>query len=123
MSIGAASCHHKFNIYQQVFSSTSVVALTALGNQEDFLSTSSMPKSYKDVYEDILSDHQVTQGMMRNDPRALSEWNKRMTGGEKATPEYEEIAERMERGEWPAQQIEEKRKEFTGGEEEKKTGA
>jgi hypothetical protein len=71
-----------------------------------------MHKTYKDVYDDILSDRQLTQGMMRNDPRALSEWNKRMTGGEKATPEYEEIAERMERGEWPAQQIEEKRKEF-----------
>jgi hypothetical protein len=52
--------------------------------------------------------------MMRDDPRALTEWNRRMTGGEKSSPEYEEITDRMERGEWPAAQIEEKRKEFSG---------
>jgi len=36
--------------------------------------------------------------MMRNDPRALAEWNRRMSGGEKVAPEYEEITERMRRG-------------------------
>lgn len=51
---------------------------------------------------------------MRDDPRAIAEWNKRMSGGEKSPPEYEEITERMEGGEWPAAQIEEKRKEFSG---------
>jgi len=80
-----------------------------------------MHKIYKDVYEDILSDRELTRGMMRNDPRALAEWNRRMSGGEKATPEYEEITERMERGEWPAKQIEERRKESIG--EEDKTTA
>jgi hypothetical protein len=44
----------------------------------------------------------------------MAEWNKRMSGGEKPAPEYEEITDRMERGEWPAAQIEEKRKEFSG---------
>ena len=77
-------------------------------------STFSVQKTYKDVYEDILLDRELTQGMMRDDPRAMAEWNKRMSGGEKAAPEYEEITDRMERGEWPAAQIEKKRKEFSG---------
>jgi hypothetical protein len=77
-------------------------------------STFSVQKTYKDVYEDILSDRELTQGMMRDDPRAMAEWNKRMSGGEKSAPEYEEITGRMERGEWPTAQIEEKRREFSG---------
>ena len=67
-----------------------------------------------DVYEDILSDRELTQGMMRNDPRAMAKWNKKMSSGEKSPAEFEEITERMERGEWPSTQIEEKRREFTG---------
>lgn len=64
------------------------------------------------MYEGILSDRDLTRGMMRNDPRALAEWNRRMSGGEKPTPEYEEITERMGRGEWPAAQIEQKKREL-----------
>jgi hypothetical protein len=30
-----------------------------------------------------------------HDPRAIAEWNKRMSSGEKTLPEYEEIIERM----------------------------
>jgi len=78
-----------------------------------------MHKTSKDVYEDILSDRELTHGMLKNDPRAMAEWNKRMTGGEKSTPEYEEITDRMEKGEWPVKQLEEKRKEFFGEEESK----
>lgn len=74
----------------------------------------SMHKTYKDVYEDILSDRDLTRGMLGNDARALAEWNRRMSGGEKVAPEYEEIMERMERGEMPAEQIEEKRRDLTG---------
>jgi hypothetical protein len=85
-------------------------------------STFSVQKTYRDVYEDILSDRELTQGMMRDDPRAIAEWNKRMSGGEKSAPEYEEITERMETGEWPIAQIAEKRKEFSGqGEGSSKT--
>ena len=47
---------------------------------------------------------------MRDDPRAIAEWNKRMSSGEKSPPEYEEITERMEKGEWPATQIDRKKK-------------
>jgi hypothetical protein len=77
-------------------------------------STFSIHKTYRDVYDNILSDRELTQGMMRDDPRALAEWNSRMSGGEKSPPEYEEITEKMERGEWPVGQIETKRKEFSG---------
>jgi hypothetical protein len=52
--------------------------------------------------------------MIGNDPRAMAEWNKRMSGGQKSPPEYEEITERMETGEWPLAQIEEKKKWFSG---------
>lgn len=78
------------------------------------VSAFSMHKTYKDVYEDILSDRDLTRGMLGNDARALAEWNRRMSGGEKVAPEYEEIMERMERGEMPAEQIEEKRRDLTG---------
>jgi hypothetical protein len=60
--------------------------------------------------------------MMRNDPKAMAEWNKRMSGGEKTAPEYEEVIERMERGEWPAEQIEERRKALAGEGETKPIG-
>jgi hypothetical protein len=58
-------------------------------------------KTYKDAYEDILSDSQLTRGMLANDPRALAEWNKRMSQGEEVALEYEEMVERMEKGEMP----------------------
>jgi len=63
-------------------------------------STFARLKTDKDVYEDILSDTELTNRMMANDPRALVEWSRRMDGteGEK-TPEYEEMIDRMERGE------------------------
>ena len=67
-----------------------------------------------DVYEDILSDRQLTQGMMRNDPRAMAEWSRRMSSGEKSPAEFEEITERMDRGEWPSTQRAERRRELTG---------
>jgi len=65
-------------------------------------STFMTQKSYKAVYDDILSDSQLTRGMMNNDPRALATWNKKMSGGEPVAPEYQETLERMERGEMPA---------------------
>ena len=82
-------------------------------------STFSVQKTYRDVYEDILSDRELTQSMMRDDPRAIAEWNRRMTGGEKVPPEYEEITKRMEGGEWPVKQMEERRKEFSSEGEDK----
>jgi len=60
-------------------------------------------KTYKDVYEDILSDSQLTRGMMADDPKALAEWNRRMGQGEEVAPEYEEMLGRMDKGEMPSE--------------------
>jgi putative FmdB family regulatory protein len=113
------SCQRKISVYQQDFSSSARCPHCGSTELKRVFSTFAMHKTYKDVYEDILSDRELTQGMLRNDPRAMAEWNKRMTGGEKAPPEYEEITDRMDRGEWPVKQMEEKRKEFFGEEESK----
>lgn len=118
------SCHQVVSSYRQS-SSVPSPACPLCGKSElkRVFSTFSVQKTYRDVYEDILSDRALTQGMMRDDPRAIAEWNKKMSSGEKPPPEYEEITERMERGEWPATQIEEKRKEFSGqGEDKSESG-
>jgi putative FmdB family regulatory protein len=60
-------------------------------------------KTYKDVYEDILSDSQLTRGMMADDPKALAEWNRRMSQGEEVAPEYEDMVGKMEKGEMPSE--------------------
>ena len=116
------SCQRKVSLYQRELSSLPSCPYCGNSELKRIFSTFSMHKTYKDVYEDILSDRELTQGMMRNDPKALAEWNKRMSGDDKAGPEYEEITEKMDRGEWPVEQIEEKRKEFEKqmtGEEDK----
>jgi hypothetical protein len=71
-------------------------------------------KTYKDVYDDILTDNNLTRGMMNNDPRALAEWNKRMSQDEPVAPEYEEIVERMNMGEMPTPDM--AGKEYAGDE-------
>jgi putative FmdB family regulatory protein len=110
------SCHRIISSYRQSFS-VPLLVCPRCGRSElkRIFSTFSVQKTYRDVYEDILSDRELTQGMMRDDPKAIVEWNRRMSSGEKPSPEYEEITERMEKGEWPATQIEEKRKTFSGG--------
>ena len=65
-------------------------------------STFSVLKTDKTVYEDILGDSGLTRGMLSNDPRALAEWNRRMSRGENVAPEYEEMLDKMERGEMPS---------------------
>jgi hypothetical protein len=58
-------------------------------------------KTDKTVYEDILGDSHLTRGMLNDDPRALAEWNRRMSRGEKVAPEYAEMLDKMEQGEMP----------------------
>jgi hypothetical protein len=78
------SCGRVVSSYRQI--SLRPTTLSSLWQQraERVFSTFSVQKTYRDVYEDILSDRELTQGMMRDDPRALAEWNKRMSGGEKS---------------------------------------
>ena len=114
------SCHRIVSSYRQSFAAPRPPCPRCGSNElRRIFSTFSVQKTYRDVYEDILSDRELTQGMMRDDPRALIEWSRRMSSGEKSPLEYEEITEIMERGEWPAAQIQEKRKELFGQEESK----
>ncbi len=62
-------------------------------------------KTYKDVYEDILSDSHLTRGMMADDPKALAEWNRRMSQGEEVAPEYEDMIGKMQKGEMPSEPV------------------
>jgi hypothetical protein len=58
-------------------------------------------KNDKSVYDDILSDRKLTDGLMRNDPRALAEWSRKMSraADEDATPETDELMDRLDAGE------------------------
>ena len=108
-----SSCRGVVSSYQQGFTAAPPPCPCCGGRGlRRVFSTFAVQKTYKDAYEDILSDGNLTRGMMRDDPRALAEWNKRMTGGEEPPPEYDELTDRMERGEWPADQIEQRRREF-----------
>ncbi|PIU57813.1 MAG: hypothetical protein COS88_00045 [Chloroflexi bacterium CG07_land_8_20_14_0_80_51_10] len=55
----------------------------------------------KGIYEDILSDNQLVRGLESSDPRALAEWNRRMShgAGEDISPEYEDMLGKLEAGE------------------------
>ena len=55
----------------------------------------------RDVYESILSDSSLIRAMERNDPKALAEWNRRLSRGEPVAPEYQDMVEKMEQGELP----------------------
>ena len=96
------NCKSKVEIYLPKFTGESQLCPKC---QQDSLnrifSSFMVQKSYKDVYDNILSDAQLTRGLMNNDPRALAEWNKQMSGGEPIAPEYQETMERMERGDMP----------------------
>jgi putative FmdB family regulatory protein len=66
-------------------------------------------KEDKSVYDDILSDTKLTSGLMRNDPRALAEWSRKMSraADEDVTPETEELMDRLDHGEDISEVVEE----------------
>ena len=76
-------------------------------------STFSVHKTDNDIYEDILGDSQLTNRMMKNDPAALAEWNKKMSRGEKVSSEYEEIVDTMKNGKMPTKSMIDKTKDKT----------
>ena len=91
-----------------VRSLTTALACPRCGSGEltRLFSTFAMRRTDHDVYEDILSDSRLIRAMEGNDPRALAEWNRRMSRGsdtDSTEPEYKEVVERMERGEMPSQ--------------------
>jgi putative FmdB family regulatory protein len=98
------NCQRKVSIYLRGFSASPKCPQCGSEDLSRLFSTFAVRGSYKDIYEDILSDKRLTDGLMRNDPRALADWNKRMSRGmedETIAPEHEEILERMEHGEMP----------------------
>ncbi len=96
------SCRRKVSVYVRGFSGTPEAACNFCGSKDliRLFSTFAMVRTDMDIYDDILSDPDLTNRMMANDPTALVEWSRRMGGteGEK-TPEYQEMVERLERGE------------------------
>jgi len=98
-------CRRKVTIYLPTFPQTSP-SCPQCGNNtlhRLFSTFSVRSKTYKDIYDDILSDSQLTRGMLSNDPKALAEWNRKMSQGEEVAPEYQEMIERMEKGEMPTE--------------------
>ena len=100
-----SQCKRKVMLYSPTFSKTSPPCPRCGSEtlQRLFSTFSVRSKTYKDVYEDILSDSQLTRGMLADDPKALAEWNRRMGQGEEIAPEYEEMIGKMEKGEMPAE--------------------
>ncbi len=90
-------CRHKLTIYSKTFGSGEVVCPHCQAVLKRLFSTFHTRKTYNDVYEGILSDNQLVKGLVRDDPKALVEWNKRMTQGEKPAPEHEEMIGRLEK--------------------------
>ena len=92
-------------------SSESSVACPHCGSTElnRLFSTFAIRKTDQDIYDDILSDAGLVKGLESDDPRALAEWNKRISRGEGIAPEYEEAMNKLEAGEMPQTE--------TGGEE------
>jgi putative FmdB family regulatory protein len=95
-------CCRRFSIYLPSFSASSPPC-PECGKSilERRFSTFSVARTSNDVYEGILGDTQLKRGMLRNDPKALAEWNRRMGGDDKVAPEYEEMVQRLEHGEMP----------------------
>lgn len=99
------NCRRRTEVFVQGFSSPPNPTCTRCGSEDLTRIFSKFAvrrsKSDKSVYDDILSDSKLTRGLMRNDPRALAEWSRKMgrAADEDVTPETEELMDRMEAGE------------------------
>ena len=95
-------CKRKVTVFVRGFSEVSKTACMECGsnNLTRLISRVVVHKTYTDVYDDILNDRELVSGMMQNDPRALAKWSRKMEGaaGDDIGPEYEEMMDRMERG-------------------------
>lgn len=69
-------------------------------------STFTLGRTFQDDYEDILSDERLVSGLENNDPRALTEWGKRMSSSmdtDGASPEWEDMMSNLEAGNMPVE--------------------
>ncbi|MFC2005577.1 zinc ribbon domain-containing protein [Chloroflexota bacterium] len=96
------NCQRRFSILV-LSPSESPVTCPNCGSAElsRLFSTFSVRKTDQDIYGDILSDSHLVRGLEQNDPRALVEWNKRISRGEGVAPEYEGVLDKLEAGEMP----------------------
>lgn len=95
-------CHRRVSILVRSVSESPMTCPNCASTKLNRLFSSfSVSKSNKAVYDDILSDSQLVRGLESDDPRALAEWNKRMSRDEKVGPEYEEVVDELEAGQWP----------------------
>ena len=97
-------CHKKVSVFLRSPSSSAKCPSRGGEDLNRLFSTFSVRGTYRDIYNSILSDDQLTSGLMRNDPRALAEWNRRMTRGmedSEVAPEFEEALDKMDHGIMP----------------------
>ena len=98
-------CRRRMDIFVQGFSPPTNPSCTKCGSKDlsRIYSSFTVRRSKNDrgVYDEILSDSKLTHGLMRNDPRALAEWSRKMARAtsEDVTPESEELLSRLDAGE------------------------
>jgi putative FmdB family regulatory protein len=96
------NCRRKVSVLVMGFSGAGDVTCNFCGGKDltRLFSTFATVRTDQDIYGDILDDPVLVNRMMNNDPTAMVEWSRRMGGteGEKL-PEYQEMVERLERGE------------------------
>ena len=95
-------CEQKISIYQEGFAPISHSCPNCGNNKlERIFSPFSIHKTDKKVYEEIRSDYHFERALKRNDPRAMAEWVKRTSRGDKIPDECEETIGRLAKGERP----------------------
>ena len=99
------NCRRVVSILVRGFAGAPDVACTFCGSKDlsRLVSRFSVLKTDHDRMGAVLEDSALVRGLERNDPRALAEWSRRMgqEGGTVSGPEFEEMMERLERGEMP----------------------
>jgi len=119
-----AKCRRRVDIFVQSFSPPTNPSCSKCGSKElsRIYSSFAMRRSKNDrgVYDEILSDSKLTSGLMRNDPRALAEWSRKMARatGEDVTPESEELLSRLDAGEDMNKVVEDFKQTEMGGDME-----
>ena len=117
-------CRRRMDIFVQGFSPPTTPSCTKCGSKElsRIYSSFTVRRSKNDrgVYDEILSDSKLTHGLMRNDPRALAEWSRKMARAtsEDVTPESEELLSRLDAGEDMNKVVEDFKQTEMGGDTE-----
>ena len=99
------ACRRRTEVFVQGYNSQTKPSCTHCGSDDlgRIFSRFAVRKSKHDtgIYDDILSDRKLTDGLLRNDPRALAEWSRKLShaADEDSTPETEELMDRLDAGE------------------------